>query len=242
MLSKLRQLFGPRWKHQEPGPQLDDDPELAWLRPPSDPLDDTAWDRYWIEHVKHGLGPPIFDMFCDDRNLVAVMNAEGMQTVLCAGNGISQEPRVLAEAGFRVVALDLSPQAVEIARTFEFPAEAFEYFCESGMRRPEGHVKFVVGDILDPDVCPGPFDVIIERRTAQNYFPHNIGVILGALVKRLGHEGIFFSHCHDRTCGPQVTPRHYTKPWFKENRWKIWDGGPGRKPPGRVAWLFTSTG
>lgn len=238
----LKRIFKRAAQRPNGGMRLDDDEELAWLCPPSDPLDVAAWDRYWIDQVSHGLGPPLFDMFCDDRQLVRVMNAERMKRVLCAGNGISQEPRALAQAGFAVVALDLSPQAVDIARGFEFRTEAFEHFCESEMRQPGGHVDFVVGDFLDHNVCPGPFDVIIERRTAQIFFTHDIGAVLRALAKRLGQGGIFLSHCHDGAWKPPAAPRHFTTSWFQENRWTIWNGGPGRKPPGRVAWLFTSTG
>jgi len=242
MLSKLKQLFKRGAGRPKLDPRLDCDADLSWLDPPLDPLDVAAWDRYWLAQVGHGLGPPLFDMFCDNRNLVQVMNAEGMTRILCAGNGISQEPRALAQAGFQVVALDQSSQAVEIAREFEFPTEGFEYFCESGMRRPGGHVDFVVGDILNPEVCPGPFDVIIERRTAQIFFNHDVGGVLRALAERLDEDGVFLSHCHDGAWKPPVEPRHFTKSWFQQNRWTIWDGGSGRKPPGRVAWLFTSTG
>jgi methyltransferase family protein len=173
---------------------------------------------------------------------VQVMNAEGMKSILCAGNGISQEPRALAQAGFQVVALDLSSQAVEIARGFEFTTEAFKFFCEPGMRQPGGQVEFVVGDILNPAVCPGPFDVIIERRTAQIFFDHDIGGVLRALVERLSQDGIFLSHCHDRAWRPPAEPRHFTKSWFQQNRWTMWNRSSDRKPPGRVAWFFTSTG
>jgi SAM-dependent methyltransferase len=242
MLSKLKQLFKRGERSPKLEPRLDDEADLSWLDPPTDPLDVAAWDRYWIEQVRHGLGPPLFDMFCDDRNLVQVMNTEGMNSVLCAGNGISQEPRALAQAGFQVVALDLSPRAVEIARGFKFPTDGFEYFCEPGMRRSGGHVDFAVGDILDPAVCPGPFDVIIERRTAQIFFNHDMGSVLGALAERLGQDGIFLSHCHDGAWKPPAEPRHFTKSWFQQKRWTIWNGSPGRKPPGRVGWLFTSTG
>ena len=241
MLSKLKKLFnrGAWSTHLKP---LLDDTDSDWLDPPTDPLDVSAWDRYWTEQLRHEFGPPIFDMFCNDRELVRVMNNEGMRSVLCAGSGISQEPRALAQAGFEVVALDISPQAVEIARGFEFPTEGFEYFCEPGMRRPGGRVDFVVGDILDSAVCPGPFDVIIERRTAQLYFNREIGAVLGALAMRLGQDGILFSHCHDGAWKPPAEPRHFTKSWFEQNGWAIWKGGPGRKPPGQVAWLFMSTG
>jgi hypothetical protein len=53
-------------------------------------------------------------MFCEDWELVGAMRANGMKTVLCVGNGISQEPRALAWAGFDVTALDLSPLATSV--------------------------------------------------------------------------------------------------------------------------------
>ncbi len=242
MLSKLKQLFSRGDRSPDLKPRLDDDTDLDWLNPPTDPLDVSAWDRNWTEQVGHGLGPPLFDMFCDDRHLVEVMDSEGMKNVLCAGSGISREPRALAQAGFEVVALDISPRAVEIARGLDFSTGGFEHFCEPGMRRPGGRVDFVVGDILDLAVCPGPFDVIIERRTAQIYFNRDIEAVLGALTIRLGQDGILLSHCHDGAWEPPAEPRHFTKSWFQQNRWTIWNGGPGRKPPGRVAWLLTSTG
>lgn len=242
MLSRLKKLFNRGERSTELKPVLDDDTDLDWLDPPRDPLDASAWDRYWTEHVRHGLGPPIFDMFCDDRELFRVMINEGMRSILCAGSGISQEPRALAQAGFDVMALDISPKALEIARGFEFPTEGFQYFCEPEMRRAGGHVDFVVGDILDSTVCPGPFDVIIERRTAQIYFNSDIERVLGALEMRLGQCGILLSHCHDGAWKPPAEPRHFTKSWFQQNRWAIWNGRPGPKPSCRVAWLFTSTG
>jgi hypothetical protein len=140
------------------------------------------------------------------------------------------------------VAIDLSQLAVEIAQQYEFPAEAFEHYCDPDMKRTGGHLNIVVGDILDSASCPGPFDVIIERSTAQGYFDRDIEAVLGALERRLSQGGIFFSHCHDGGWRPPAEPRHFTEPWFRENEWTFWNGGPGRKPPGRVAWLITSTG
>lgn len=148
MLTKIRKLFKRREGRPSPDPRLDQ-AELSWLDPPSDPFDVAGWDRCWTRHVEDGLGPPLFDMFLDDSDLVRVMNNEGMRTMLCAGNGISQEPRALAEAGFAVVALDFSPQAVEIARAFECPSEGFERFFQPEYRRTGGRVEFALGDILD---------------------------------------------------------------------------------------------
>lgn len=47
-------------------------------------------------------------MFCDDSLLIEVMRNHGMKSILCAGNGISQEPKALAAAGMEAVALDIS--------------------------------------------------------------------------------------------------------------------------------------
>jgi uncharacterized RDD family membrane protein YckC len=223
-------------------PGFDDDLDLSWLDPPADPLDVGAWNQYWLEQVGHGIGPPILDMFCDDRELVELMKRREMKSVLCAGSGISQEPRALAEAGFEVVALDFSPQAIEIAKSFDLTAEGFEYFCDPGSHRPGGRVEFVVGDILDKSVCPGPFDVIIERRTAQTYLDHNLGAVMTALADRLACDGIFLSHCHDGCWRPPAMPRHFTEPWFRENGWTVWSGDPDPSSSGRVAWLLTTTG
>ena len=91
-----------------PGEPQDDD--MAWFFPPCDVHDYTVWDRYWQDQVTHGLTPPLFDMFCHDGPLIECLTTRGAKTLLCAGNGISQEPRALAAAGFEVIAMDLHQQ------------------------------------------------------------------------------------------------------------------------------------
>jgi SAM-dependent methyltransferase len=216
--------------------------DLRWLDPPEDLHDVEGWDRYSEVQAKLGFALGLFDLMFDCIDLVRVMNAEGMRRVLCAGCGISQEPRALAEAGFQVTALDISPRAIEITRGLGFGAEVFETFCEPDMVREGGHVEFVVGDLFDSGVCPGPFDVITERRTAQLFAREGLEGVMGALAKRLSPEGVFLSHCHDGGWRPPAEPKHFTKPWFADNGWTIWRGGSGPKPPGRVAWLEISTG
>jgi hypothetical protein len=240
MLSKLFRLF--RLTKPVLNPQQDDDKDMSWLRPPANPLDVAAWDMFWTEHIRHGIGPALFDVFCDDSRLVRVMNDEGYKRILCAGNGISQEPKALAAAGMDVVALDLSPQATLVAKNYPFPREAIANFYELELQKSGGRVEFVTGDILDPTACPGPFDVVIERLTAQNYYSHDIGTLLNGLALRLSENGIFFSHCHDGAWKPPAKPRHYTKQWFQDAGWTLWSGELGRKPAGRVAWFFQSTG
>ena len=179
MLSNLRRLL--HWGRigHSSTPELDVEARLLeairnppdWTCPPANPQDADAWDRYWSEHIAHGIGPPLFDMCFDDHELVTTMNDEGMRRILCAGNGISQEPWALAAAGFEVVALDLSPRATEIARSAKLAPEGLQHFLVNPeMLRLGGHVDFVVGDIRDSTVCPGPFDVIIERITLRSFY------------------------------------------------------------------------
>lgn len=220
----------------------EDDLDLSWLYPPDNPEDVAGWDRHWAEQVAHGLGPQIFDLFCDDRKFVTMMNDQGMRRILCAGNGISQEPQALAAAGFDVVALDISPQATEIARSLAPIPERLRHYIDDSMRRPGGHVDFVVGDIRDSAICRGPFDLIIERCTAQLYANRGLDTLINKLAERLDSNGILFSHCHDRAWRPPAEPRHPTRSWFEQNGWTIWNSGSASKPPGRVACFFSSTG
>jgi hypothetical protein len=90
------------------------DVDMGWFRPPRDVHDHALWDRYWRDQVTHGLTPPLFDMLCSFTPLVPPLIKRGAKTLLCAGNGISQEPRALAAAGFEVTAMDLSPAAVHL--------------------------------------------------------------------------------------------------------------------------------
>jgi hypothetical protein len=217
------------------------DDEFRWLDLPEDLLDPNGWDRYWNDQISHGYGPPIFDMWCNDRPIIKAMSEHAMKRVLCAGAGISLEPRVLAAAGFDVVALDFSPRALEIARAFRPDDTILRGFFDRSSLRPGGHLEYVVGDILDSAKSPGPFDVIIERRTAQNYQEPELDRIMNALVARLSPQGVLFTHCHDGSWRPPAKRRHVTGDWCRAHGWPVWNGKEA-KPDGRVAWLVTTTG
>jgi len=225
-----------------PAPEIDEDLDLDWLYPPKNSADVAGWDRYWSEQFAHGLGPVIFDMVCNDHKLVTTMNHEGMTRILCAGNGISQEPQALAAAGFEVVALDISPRAMELAQSIRLDPQRLNHFFEPEMLRPGGQVDFVVGDIRNSEICSGPFDVVIERCTAQLYSASGVNTILDKLAERLDPNGILISHCHDGAWKPPAERRHFNRSWFQENGWTIWTGDPLNKPAGRVACLSVSTG
>lgn len=130
-------------------PESPDD-DMAWFFPPCDVHDYAVWDRYWQDQVTHGLTPPLFDIFCDDAPLIQCLIRRGAKTLLCAGNGISQEPRALAAAGFEVIAMDLSPTAVHLAETWQFSSQELDRFCPKEQRAPGGTARFVIGDILGP--------------------------------------------------------------------------------------------
>ena len=181
----------------------------------------------------------------NDDWLASVMYEYGLRTILCAGNGVSQEPKALAAAGFDVTALDISTVAVSSAK--QCNDDRCLDFCSPKIRRPGGHVEFAVGDLLDATVCPGPFDVVIERRTIQWFGEHERAAALSALSGRLGQSGIFLSHCLDDPFPLELGWSqhefgwfHASEAWFRTNGWTIWDGIRSSALTGRVAWLVRS--
>jgi SAM-dependent methyltransferase len=229
-----REIPSPRSDHDSSGTTawLEDDDDLAWLNPPNTMRDPSAWDRYWNDQISHGLNPQLFDLFVTDDEIIRTLSRERMQTVLCAGSGISQEPYVLSVAGFDVTALDSSSFALEFASELASGAN----------QTSDPKVKYVVGDLLDTEICPGPFDMIIERRTLQLFSEHERGIALDALLYRLAPEGILLSHCHDARWRPPAEPKHFTKALLLKRGLTIWSGDTSLKPSGQVAWIKSSTG
>ncbi len=228
-----RQMRGP---HSEPETGRED---FSWFFPPRTLVDPAPWDRYWHDQLTHGVAGFVH-MFCDDGSLVDVMRVNGLKTVLCVGNGISQEPRALAWAGFDVTALDLSPFATEVASESAPPDEFLARLVGERSAGLNGHVEFVVGDLCDAACCPGPYDVVIERTTLQLYPDEGRPTAMKAVTSRLASPGIFFSQCHDGGWKPPAPPKHATQSWFVAEGWDFWRGD--TPLTGRVAWLFNTTG
>src|SRR5947209_637971 len=151
------------------------------------------WDVWWRDRLSRQGDSSMFPCFQsplgrDPRSLfwlvnsadllATVMAEHGLRTILCAGNGVSQEPRSLAACGFDVTALDISPIAVSCAEAYRVDPESLGHFCRPALHRPGGRLQFVLGDLLDPAVCPGPFDVVIERRTIQWFAEQDRAVAL----------------------------------------------------------------
>lgn len=202
-------------------------------------VESAPWDHFWKLRLANRMADAVH-MFCDDGELIDAMRANALKTVLCIGNGISLEPRALAWAGFEVTVLDLSPFALEVAERATLPDDLLHYIVGQRSAGSNGHVKFVVGDLCDPASCPGPYDVVIERRTLQLYPPEQRAAALQAVAHRLGARGIFFSHYHKgnwRYSEPRI---HVNEDWFSNEGWSRWHG---ETPLDRqVAWLFMSTG
>ena len=229
------------------------------MRIPTEAKGAGFWDEWWRNRLSDRYDSSLFPCFesplgRDPRSLyrlvngddllATVMSEHGLRTILCAGNGVSQEPRALAAAGFDVTALDISPVAVSYAKAYDADSHRLGYFCSPKLHRPGGRVEFVVGDLLDITVCPGPFDVVIERRTVQWFAGHERASALSALAGRLNEVGIFMSQCLDDAFPPELGWSqhrsgffHASESWFREHGWVICDEVASPPSTGRVAWL-----
>lgn len=220
-------------------PHLDQSVRTHWMFPPKTVVDPAAWDQYWLDQLSHGVAEFV-DIFVDDGQLVDAMRANGLRTVLCVGNGISLEPYALAWAGFDVTALDISPLAATVLRDVEPPEDFLAQLVGGRSCGQEGRMEIVVGDLSNPACCPGPYDVVIERKTLQLWPDGDRPMAVQAVVNRMAHRGIFFSQAHDGRWRPPAPRRHAVTPWFLEHGWKFWEGQSLLTE--RVVWPFTTTG
>lgn len=92
-----------------------DEFDLNWLHPPEDVHDAAGWDRYWQDQVDHGVA--CFSDIVLDDSLARAFLKRGLKTILCAGNGASLEPHVLAYTGFTVTAADLSTWVTQFGQS-----------------------------------------------------------------------------------------------------------------------------
>jgi Methyltransferase domain len=211
-----------------------DDDDVQWLFPPETLTDPDAWDEFWRRRAESPLQFMECYMFAEPAEIGKVLAENGLTSVLCVGSGPSVEPWMFARAGYDVTVLELSPFAVQKAQ--EEIQKAAE--IASG---PCANLQWVVGDLMNPDLCPGPFDLILERKTLQMFARENrLDTAMTAVVNRLNARGIFFSHCHDGGWKPPAPPRNATRAWFESQGWHMYR--PPERVEGRVAWTFTSTG
>ncbi len=238
MRGLLRRLFE-RWSGRSSEDLENLKTQYSWMFPPSTVVDAAAWDHYWQGQLSHGVGGMVH-LFVDDGELVDAMRANALRRVLCVGNGISQEPRALAWAGFEVTALDISPLAAQAARDAVPPDDFLAGLVGGRSAGANGQLEFVVGDLIDPTCCPGPYDLVIERKTLQLWPEVDRPVAMQAVVNRLAPRGIFFSHCHDGRWRPPAPRLHPLQPLIEAQGWEPWR--PEMPLTGRAALLALTTG
>jgi len=216
------------------------------------------WDAWWRRRLARDttdcgpLSPSwfhlhwgnLFNLSQRDDLLVHVMAEYGLRSVLCAGNGVSQEPRALARAGFDVTAMDISAVAMAFAENYEPKPKLLGQFVSPSFFQPGGRLQFVVGNLLDSSVCPGPFDVVIERRTVERFAAPDLERGLSALAERLSPVGIFLSMCFDDNFPAALGWSqhesgyfHASESWFRRHGWTLWEDVPRSPLVGQAALL-----
>jgi hypothetical protein len=236
---------------------------------PDNVHDKAGWDTYWRNQAKYGAIQQGFDdVMSSDPSLIEVLDRRGVRTVLCAGIGLSTEALSLALHGFDVTALDISDVPFVFVRrrlssgplhllpgfatrnddVFVMPALTDEGQGPNMHRSPArpmragGSLRLVVGDIVDPAVCPGPFDAIVERRTIQLFPEAERTSALERLAARLAPRALFVSHEHNGRARPDDTRGHYATAWIRANGFVV-DAMPDAvATPDRLAQLRYSTG
>jgi thiopurine S-methyltransferase len=211
------------------------------LIPPTDLHASEPWDEYWRRQHKSGLWM-FNEMFVDDRELLRVIEARGFQRVLCVGSGLALEPHALAAAGLRVTMLDISRDVVAAMSATTFPSDAFSRILDSSQLRSGGHIECVAGDLIDPAVCPGPYDVVIERKTLQLFPEAEREAALAAVAARMDPNGILFSHTHDGRGGPGRPSHHSLDPFLERCGFTQRSLDASKSATGRTAITFLSTG
>jgi hypothetical protein len=103
--------------------------------------------------------------------------------------------------------LDISRYVVAAMSAATFPADAFSRILDASQLRPGGSLECVDGDLTSPMVCPGLYDVVIERKTLQLFPATERAAALATVAARLTPNGILFTHAHDGRWRPGRSPR-----------------------------------
>ena len=219
-------------------------------------------------------GQGLADQMASLGSLPEFLERRRSHTILCAGNGLSLEAVSLAMLGFEVTALDISSVPADVIRKslqdpqhplhrvpgfhmLEDGSVAFEtsglidpglgppmHRSDSFPPRGGGSMSLAVGDLTRPEVCPGPFDAVIERRTLQLFPDSKREPALDALIARLATRGTLVSHHHDGGWRPGRPRKHYAEK-------RLLSQGFAMRPvvqseseltTPRVAWLIFSSG
>jgi hypothetical protein len=201
------------------------------MRPPADSNDSAGWDHFWRYQIAQEYNWNLVPLPELDLHLLRFFREHDIHSILFVGNGICQEPRLFAAAGFEAIALDLSPYATAFAAEFELSHPEITSLFRLHDFREGGTVQFVMGSLFDTTVCPGPFDAIITRRTLQGLSDPLLGVALARLLDRLHPQGIFINQSHNSYSSlakiDQWLQFHdvmvsHVPPWNQENQAGSW--------------------
>ncbi len=214
------------------------------MRPPIDPASIEGWDRYWRYHLNtHEVPYKLTHYFEVTKPLMPIIHTHHYTTALSVGCGISLEVRGFAAGGLQAVGLDVSRIAIGYAAKCPLFVVYQDRFLDQREQRPGGTVEFVVGNVLDPTTCPGPFDVIVSRGTIQYFHRLNmLDTALQALVNRLSAQGILVIGTHGDV--PAMEPitewlrSHHFTVYFNERQENFLHALSGT----RAAWHAMSTG
>ena len=110
------------------------------------------------------------------------------RTAIVVGCGVGDDAEALSEAGYRVTAFDISPEAIRLCRN----------------RYPDTRVEYVVADLFDyPRRWAEGFDVVYECNTIQ-VLPGRYRVMArDAMVSLLSPGGHLLVSCRSRLAGEQ---------------------------------------
>ncbi len=217
------------------------DVDIEDLHPPCDVHASEPWDKYWRLQSQTGVWA-FNEMFVDDRELLRVIEARGFQSVLCIGSGLALEPHALAAAGLRVTMLDISSNVVAAMRAWSLEPDAFTRILDASQLRPGGSLECLAGDLINPSVCPGPYDVIIERKTLQLFPESERGDALATVAARMNPNGILFTHAHDGRGGPGRPSTHVVGPFLERSGFTVRSLESSKSATGLTAITFLSTG
>ncbi len=247
-LAFVRSIFTPTLQ-QVSTPKESVMERYSWLLPPDDLRSPEGWDTFWQNQFSHHVAG-FCDLMVNCDPVVDLARRLNLSTVLCVGPGPSLEPYALKWAGLKVTAIDISPVMLKLYDKIQ-EAGGISFGEPTALLSPDsfrdgGSLEYIIGDFFDETMCPGPFDIIVERKTIQLYPEAERDRAVACLLKRLAVKGVFFSHCHDNRWNPNIPERsiriHSTGDALRKIGVEIVDYQDVFDLNGRVGVLFTSTG
>lgn len=223
--------------------------------PPKDVHDVAGWDEYWKGRLlESGADHALADQRASDPALPALLGRRGTRTILCVGNGTSEEAAAFALHGFHVTVLDISPilatyfkyslaeggHPLRRVPGFQLGEDGVLRFRGEGPIDPRlcppihqsedyaprggGSLTFATGDLSRIAVCAGPYDAIIERRTLQHFREDEQLSALEKLIRRFAERGTFVSQEHRVGEGSDFVNPHFAEEWLLARGFATYDG------------------